>query len=76
MLGIALAIAAATGFSVSSAEAKLREKTPAFTIIEKASVPNLHSAPKKMMIAIAFLFVAFIGTVFYYYFKLLYSKKE
>lgn len=61
---------------VSSAEAKLREKTPAFTIIEKASVPNLHSAPKKMMIAIAFLFVAFIGTVFYYYFKLLYSKKE
>ena len=61
---------------VSSAEAKLREKTPAFTIMEKASVPNLHSAPKKLMIAIAFLFVALIGTIFYYYFKLLYSKKE
>lgn len=59
---------------VQMAEAKVQEKTPAFTIVEQASVPNLPSAPKKKLLIIAFIFVTFAGTVLWIYIRLLWPK--
>lgn len=59
---------------VQMAEAKVQEKTPAFTIVETANVPNLPSAPKKKLLLIAFVFVAFTGTLLWIYIRLLWPK--
>lgn len=58
---------------VQLAEAKVQERTPAFTIIEKATVPNKHVAPKKMTTVIAFVFFALLGTLAWIYLKLFFS---
>ncbi len=59
---------------VQMAEAKVQEKTPAFTLIEKSTVPNKASSPKKLLILIAFLFLSFTGTCGWLYVKLLFQR--
>ena len=61
---------------VLMAVAKVQEKTPAFTVIEAASVPATPDAPRKKFILIAFLFVSVIGSLGWIYFKLLFFHKE
>ena len=45
-----------------AAKAKVQERTPAFTILEAASVPVKPTHPKRMMFVIAMLFLSTIGT--------------
>lgn len=52
-------------------EAKLREKTPAFTIIEPAVAPAKHSSPKKVIILLALLFVTVGLDALYVYARML-----
>ena len=44
------------------AEAKVQEDTPAFTTLQPAFVPMKKAGPKRVMICLVFLFVAFIIT--------------
>ncbi len=57
-LGIELAAYTAVKQQVQAAEAKVQERTPAFTVVETAAVPPRHSAPRKLLTAIA---AAFLG---------------
>ena len=52
------------------AQAKILETTPVYTVIESAYVPLYAGAPKKMLILIAFVFVAFAAATV----KLLYGE--
>lgn len=61
---------------VQMQEAKVQEKTPAFTILQASVVPTMPYAPRKMLILLGFLFVTFCGTVAWIYLKLLYSKPQ
>lgn len=54
---------------VTMAEAKVQERTPVFTVIEKASVETMPYAPKKKMIVLAYLFVAFAGASCFFFIK-------
>ena len=47
------------------AEAKVQEETPAFTILQPASVPLKKYGPRRKMIVLVFLFLGFIGTTAY-----------
>ena len=40
---------------------RIQEQTPVYTIIEPATVPLKASSPKKLLILVAFIFLAFIG---------------
>ncbi len=51
------------------AEAKVQEETPAFTILQPASVPLKKSGPDRKKIVLAFLFLGFIGTTAYMLYK-------
>ena len=44
---------------VRNTRAKLQEATPAFTIIESASVPVKPAGPKRMIISIAMMILSF-----------------
>ncbi len=44
------------------ARAKVQESTPAFTVIQPAVVPLMPSAPRRMLIVMVVLFVAFVAT--------------
>ncbi len=48
-----------------AAKAKVQEKTPAFTTLQSASVPNKPSSPKRMLFVLAMLFLSFIITSIY-----------
>lgn len=61
---------------VAAAEAKVQARTPAFTIIEDAYVPNRASSPKKLLLLIAFLFLAELSTAAWFYAKLLFSTSK
>lgn len=50
---------------VTSAEAKLRERTPAFSLFQSPTVPVKATSPKRMVFVIAMLFLATIGTCVY-----------
>lgn len=52
-----------------AAEAKVQEATPAFTTLQPASVPIKKAGPKRGIICLAFLFLAFIGTTLYCFHK-------
>jgi hypothetical protein len=58
------------------AEAKVRERTPAFTVIKQASVPNRHSSPRKVIILAGMIFLALSASLMHIYIRLLLSKKE
>lgn len=42
--------------------AKIQEDKPVFAVVEPASVPLRASAPKKMLILVGFVFLAFVGS--------------
>ena len=44
------------------AEAKLRERTPAFTTLQSASVPVKHAGPKRMITVAALTMLSFFVT--------------
>jgi len=44
------------------AQGKLQEAKPVFAVVEPATVPLVPSAPRKMIIIVACLFLAFVGT--------------
>ena len=44
------------------AEAKVQEDTPAFTLLQPATVPIRKAGPKRSVICLAFLFLAFLAT--------------
>lgn len=45
-----------------AAEAKVQQETPAFTTIQRATVPVKKAGPKRAQMVLIFLFLAFIGT--------------
>lgn len=47
-------------------KAKVQERTPAFTILQNAYVPNKADKPKRMLFVIGVMFLVFVCTVFYY----------
>lgn len=47
------------------AEAKVQEETPAFTILQPASVPLKKSGPSRKKIVLVFLFLGFVGATVY-----------
>lgn len=51
------------------AEAKVQEDTPAFTILQPATVPVVKAGPKRAVNCLIFLFLAFIGTTVYAFYK-------
>ena len=61
---------------VQMAEAKVQERTPAFTEIEGASVPIMADSPKKLFILLAFVFLSFVGTIAWLYVRLLFFRHE
>lgn len=50
---------------VTMAEGKVQERTPAFTVVERATVAPYASSPKKKLIVLAYLFVFGAGTLCY-----------
>lgn len=50
---------------VELARAKVLERTPAFTVIQNATVPVLPAGPKRSLIVIMFCLLTFIGTTAY-----------
>ena len=75
-LQIALATYTQMKQQVQMAEAKVQEKTPAFTVIEKSTVPNRPVAPKKLLMLIGFLMLGFLGTCGWLYVKLLFTPLQ
>lgn len=51
-----------TATQLQMAQGKLQESKPVFAVLEPATVPLRPSAPRKMIILIGCLFVAFVGT--------------
>ena len=49
----------ATNAQMQAADAKLQESTPAFTVIESASVPVKPAGPKRMIISIVMMILSF-----------------
>lgn len=54
---------------VELAKAKVLERTPAFTVIQNATVPVQPAGPKRSFIVILFCLLSFIGTTGYIIFK-------
>jgi uncharacterized protein involved in exopolysaccharide biosynthesis len=51
------------------AEAKVQEETPAFTTLQPATVPVRKAGPKRSVICLALLILAFISTTLYAWIK-------
>ena len=58
-----------TTAQMQAAKAKIQERTPAFTILQNASVPITPAGPKRMIFVAIWLFIAFIATSVYVYKK-------
>ena len=50
---------------MQTASAKVQEKTPAFTIIQGASVPEKPAGPKRMLFCLGMMVLAVIGVSVY-----------
>lgn len=50
-------------------KAKIQESTPAYTVIESATVPERASSPKKVLLLVAFVFLAGVGTTGWIFYK-------
>lgn len=61
---------------VQFAESKVQEKTPAFTVLDVASVPVRHVSPSKSLMAISWMFIVGIGIISWYYARLLLGKER
>ena len=55
-------------------KAKIQESTPAYTIIESVTVPHRASSPKKLLLLVAFVFLAGVGTVGWVFYKQMIRK--
>lgn len=51
-----------TAAQLQMAQGKLQESKPVFAVLEPATVPLAPSAPRKMIIIVGCLFLAFVGT--------------
>lgn len=54
---------------LQDAKAKVQQETPAFTTLQSATVPIRPSAPSKSKIVLVFLFLAFLGTTVWIFYK-------
>lgn len=54
---------------LQAARGKVMEKTPVFAVIEPATVPLRKSSPKRILIILGWMIVAFIGTTGWVFFK-------
>ena len=52
-----------------AAEAKVQEETPAFTTLQSATVPVKKTGPKRALMCLIFLFLAFLGTTAWILYK-------
>ena len=52
-----------------AAEAKVQEVTPAFTTLQSATVPVEKSGPKRAQMCLLFVFLAFLGTTVWIFYK-------
>ena len=52
-----------------AAEAKVQQETPAFTTLQSATVPVKKTGPKRALMCIIFLFLAFLGTTAWILYK-------
>ena len=52
-----------------AAEAKVQQETPAFTALQSATVPVLKAGPKRALMCIVFVFLAFLGTTVWILYK-------
>jgi uncharacterized protein involved in exopolysaccharide biosynthesis len=50
---------------LQAAEAKLRERTPAFTMLQGASVPIKPAKPRRMIFVLAITMLVFVGDLAY-----------
>ncbi len=58
------------------AEAKLRERTPAFTTLQSASVPVKHAGPKRMITVAALTLLSFFLTAIILLYRSISQKEE
>lgn len=59
-----------------AAEAKIQETTPAFTVLEGATLAHKADSPKKMLMTLGFMIVAVVITIMRLYLKLLFVKDD
>ena len=52
-----------------AAEAKVQQETPAFTTLQSATVPVKKKGPKRAVMCLVFLFLAFLGTTAFILYK-------
>ena len=52
-----------TSQQLAMAKAKVQEVTPVYAVISPATVPNKPSAPRKPLILVGYVFLAFVGAV-------------
>lgn len=51
---------------MQAAKVKIQDKTPAFTVLQSATVPNKADSPKRMLFVIGMMILVFIILVIYY----------
>lgn len=54
---------------LQQAEMKVQQDTPAFTTLQSATVPVVKAGPKRAQLCMIFLFIAFLGTTLYIFYK-------
>ena len=54
---------------MQQADMKVQQETPAFTTLQSATVPVLKAGPKRALMCLIFLFLAFLGTTVYILYK-------
>jgi capsular polysaccharide biosynthesis protein len=59
----------AISVQLQEAKAKVQQETPAFTTLQSATVPVGPSAPRKSRILLVWLFLAFLGTTLWAFYK-------
>ena len=59
----------AISVQLQDAKAKVQQETPAFTTLQSATVPVAPSAPSRSKIVLVFLFLAFMGTTLWAFYK-------
>ena len=55
-------------------KAKIQESTPAYTVLESSTVPERASSPKKLLLLVAFVFLACVGTAGWIFWKKVIKK--
>ena len=68
---LSIAVNAYTQLSqqVQMAKAKVQERTPSFTVITNATVPQKPSRPKRLITVVAFFIMGALGALGYKFFR-------